>query len=106
MKSYQLLKLLIANTCVNRREISNMWWLSCTKGGAQSFIFGSSRLIIMITFLTYVACGGHLSSEKVFTVVPLCIPVQINMMIYFPWAVQFLSESLVGILRIRVRKTF
>lgn len=81
--------------------MKKLWQVGSLKGGVQSVIIGSSRVIALVTFVAYVGAGGNMSAEKVFKVIPLYIPLQINMMVYLPWAVQFLAESVVGIRRLQ-----
>lgn len=85
--------------------MKKLWQVGSLKGGVQAVIIGSSRVIALVTFVAYVGAGGNMSAEKVFKVIPLYIPLQINMMVYLPWAVQFLAESVVGIRRLQARVT-
>lgn len=64
--------------------------------------FVASKIIIFITVCVYVLTGNGLSAGTVFMAICLYGAVRLTITLFFPFAIEKLSESLISIRRIKV----
>lgn len=64
--------------------------------------FVASKIIIFITVCVYVLTGNELSAGTVFMAICLYGAVRLTITLFFPFAIEKLSESLISIRRIKV----
>lgn len=65
--------------------------------------FGSSKIIVFVTFTVYVLLGNTINASTVFLTVSLYGTIKLNITLLFPIAVERLSETVVSVHRIQVR---
>lgn len=65
--------------------------------------FGSSKIIVFVTFTVYVLLGNAINASTVFLTVSLYGTIKLNITLLFPIAVERLSETVVSVHRIQVR---
>lgn len=65
--------------------------------------FASSKIIVFVTFTVYVLTGNTITASTVFVTVSLYGTIKLTVTLFFPLAVERLSETLVSIGRIKVR---
>lgn len=65
--------------------------------------FGSSKIIVFVTFTVYVLLGNAISASTVFLTVSLYGTIKLTVTLLFPIAVERLSETVVSVHRIQVR---
>lgn len=66
-----------------------------------SFFVGS-KLIIFVTFTVYVLLGNVITASRVFVTVALYATVRLTVTLFFPSAIEKVSEAVVSIRRIKV----
>ncbi|XP_035459714.1 ATP-binding cassette sub-family C member 4 isoform X3 [Scophthalmus maximus] len=86
---------------VRRMEISKIMKSSYLRGLNMASFFVASKIIIFITVCVYVLTGNTLSSSRVFMAVSLYGAVRLTITLFFPFAIEKVSESLVSIRRIQ-----
>nr|CAB3219633.1 multidrug resistance-associated protein 4 [Phallusia mammillata] len=86
---------------IRRKEISKVLVSSIMKACNFSMIFVATRLLVFVTFSLFVALGGNLTSSKVFTAIGLFNVLRVTIGIFFPNAIEKLSESLISMRRIQ-----
>ncbi|KAM8856472.1 ATP-binding cassette sub-family C member 4-like isoform 2-T2 [Spinachia spinachia] len=86
---------------VRRREISKIMKSSYLRGLNMASFFVASKIIVFITVCIYVLTGNQLSASRVFMAVSLYGAVRLTIALFFPFAVEKVSESLVSIRRIQ-----
>lgn len=64
--------------------------------------FVASKIIVFVTFTTYVLLGNVITASRVFVAVSLYGAVRLTVTLFFPSAVEKVSESIVSIRRIKV----
>lgn len=64
--------------------------------------FASSKIIVFATFTVYVLLGNTITASTVFVTVSLYGTIKLTVTLFFPLAVERLSETVVSIRRIKV----
>uniref|UniRef100_A0A7N8YIK0 Multidrug resistance-associated protein 4 n=1 Tax=Mastacembelus armatus TaxID=205130 RepID=A0A7N8YIK0_9TELE len=86
---------------VRRKEISKIMKSSYLRGLNMASFFVASKIIIFTTICVYVLTGNTLSASRVFMAVSLYGAVRLTITLFFPFAIEKLSESLISIKRIK-----
>ncbi|XP_061143861.1 ATP-binding cassette sub-family C member 4-like isoform X2 [Syngnathus typhle] len=86
---------------VRRMEISKIMKSSYLRGLNIASFFMASKLIIFLTVCVYVLTGNRLSSSIAFMAVSLYGAVRLTITLYFPFAIEKVSEALISIQRIQ-----
>ncbi|XP_041806324.1 ATP-binding cassette sub-family C member 4-like [Chelmon rostratus] len=86
---------------VRRMEISKIMKSSYLRGLNMASFFVVSKIIIFITVCVYVLTGNELSASRVFMAVSLYGAVRLTITLFFPYAIEKVSESLISIRRIK-----
>ncbi|XP_069558741.1 ATP-binding cassette sub-family C member 4-like [Brachyistius frenatus] len=86
---------------VRRMEISKIMKSSYLRALNMASFFVASKIIIFITVCVYVLTGNKLSASKVFMAVSLYGAVRLTITLFFPFAIEKVSESLISIRRIK-----
>lgn len=85
-----------------RMEISKIMKSSYLRGMNMASFFVASKIIIFITVCVYVLMGNELSASRVFMAMSLYGAVRLTITLFFPCAIEKVSESLISIRRIKV----
>uniref|UniRef100_UPI0037E8F146 ATP-binding cassette sub-family C member 4-like n=1 Tax=Semicossyphus pulcher TaxID=241346 RepID=UPI0037E8F146 len=88
-------------TEVRRKEISQILKSSYLRGLNMASFFASSKIIVFITFTLYVLLGNTITASCVFVTVSLYGTVKLTVTLFFPLAVEKLSETVVSVHRIK-----
>lgn len=64
--------------------------------------FAASKIIVFITFTVYVLLGNTISASRVFVAVSLYSAVRLTVTLFFPSAIEKLSETRISVRRIKV----
>ena len=67
--------------------------------------FAASKIIVFITFTVYVLLGNTISASRVFVAVSLYSAVRLTVTLFFPSAIEKLSETRISVRRIKVLNT-
>lgn len=86
---------------VRREEISKIMSSSYLRGLNMASFFAASKIIVFITFTVYVLLGNTISASRVFVAVSLYSAVRLTVTLFFPSAVEKLSETLISVRRIK-----
>uniref|UniRef100_A0A3Q2GHS4 Multidrug resistance-associated protein 4 n=1 Tax=Cyprinodon variegatus TaxID=28743 RepID=A0A3Q2GHS4_CYPVA len=86
---------------VRRMEISKIMRSSYLRGLNMASFFVASKIVIFFTVCVYVLTGNRLSASKLFMAVSLYGAVRLTITLFFPYAIEKLSESLISIQRIQ-----
>uniref|UniRef100_A0A4W5NBL7 Cystic fibrosis transmembrane conductance regulator n=1 Tax=Hucho hucho TaxID=62062 RepID=A0A4W5NBL7_9TELE len=86
---------------VRREEISKIMSSSYLRGLNMASFFAASKIIVFITFTVYVLLGNTISASRVFVAVSLYSAVRLTVTLFFPSAVEKLSEMRVSVRRIK-----
>ncbi|KAM7407376.1 hypothetical protein PAMA_003212 [Pampus argenteus] len=86
---------------VRRMEISKIMKSSYLRGLNMASFFVASKIIIFITVCVYVLTGNKLSASRVFMAVSLYGAVRLTITLFFPFAIEKVSETLISIRRIK-----
>lgn len=86
-------------------EISKILKSSYLRGLNMASFFVASKIIIFITVCVYVLLGNQLSAGTVFMAICLYGAVRLTITLFFPFAIEKLSESLISIRRIKVSES-
>ncbi|KAE8299274.1 Multidrug resistance-associated protein 4 [Larimichthys crocea] len=86
---------------VRRMEISKIMKSSYLRGLNMASFFVASKIIIFITVCVYVLTGNELSASRVFMAVSLYGAVRLTITLFFPFAIEKVSESLISVRRIK-----
>ncbi|XP_061827424.1 ATP-binding cassette sub-family C member 4-like isoform X3 [Nerophis lumbriciformis] len=86
---------------VRRMEISSVMKSSYLRGLNMASFFVAIKLIIFITVCVYVLTGNQLSSSKIFMAMSLYGAIRLTITLFFPYAIEKVSESLISIRRIK-----
>uniref|UniRef100_A0A3Q2Q1Q6 Multidrug resistance-associated protein 4 n=1 Tax=Fundulus heteroclitus TaxID=8078 RepID=A0A3Q2Q1Q6_FUNHE len=87
---------------VRRMEISKIMQSSYLRGLNMASFFVASKIVIFFTVCVYVLTGNRLSASKLFMAVSLYGAVRLTITLFFPLAIEKVSESLISIQRIQV----
>ncbi|XP_077946529.1 ATP-binding cassette sub-family C member 4 isoform X2 [Gasterosteus aculeatus] len=86
---------------VRRTEISKIMKSSYLRGLNMASFFVAGKIIVFITVCVYVLTGNQLSASRVFMTVSLYGAVRLTTTLFFPFAIEKVSESLISIRRIQ-----
>ncbi|XP_068428332.1 ATP-binding cassette sub-family C member 4-like [Clinocottus analis] len=86
---------------IRRREILKIMKSSYLRGMNMASFFVASKIIVFITVCIYVLSGNQLSASRVFMTVSLYGAVRLTITLFFPFAIEKVSESLISIRRIQ-----
>ncbi|XP_042369269.1 ATP-binding cassette sub-family C member 4-like [Plectropomus leopardus] len=87
-------------TEIRRKEISQILKSSYLRGLNMASFFASSKIIVFVTFTVYVLLGNTITASTVFVTVSLYGTIKLTVTLFFPLAVEKLSETLVSVGRI------
>lgn len=87
---------------IRRKEISQILKSSYLRGLNMASFFASSKVIVFVTFTVYALLGNSISASSVFVTVSLYGTIKLTVTLFFPLAVEKLSETAVSIQRILV----
>lgn len=76
---------------------------SYLRGLNMASFFASSKIIVFVTFTVYVLLGNTITASTVFVTVSLYGTIKLTVTLFFPLAVERLSETVVSIRRIKVK---
>uniref|UniRef100_A0A673TNA9 Multidrug resistance-associated protein 4 n=1 Tax=Suricata suricatta TaxID=37032 RepID=A0A673TNA9_SURSU len=88
-------------TSLRRKEISKILRSSYLRGMNLASFFVASKIILFVTFTTYVLLGNVITASHVFVAVSLYGAVRLTVTLFFPAAIERVSESVVSIRRIQ-----
>ncbi|XP_022358423.1 multidrug resistance-associated protein 4 isoform X3 [Enhydra lutris kenyoni] len=88
-------------THLRRKEISKILSSSYLRGMNLASFFVASKIIIFVTFTTYVLLGNVITASHVFVVVSLYGSVRLTVTLFFPAAIEKVSEAVISIQRIK-----
>lgn len=83
-------------------EISKILKSSYLRGLNMASFFVASKIIIFITICAYILTGNELSASRVFVAISVYGAVRLTITLFFPCAIEKVSESLISIRRIKV----
>nr|XP_033474245.1 multidrug resistance-associated protein 4-like [Epinephelus lanceolatus] len=86
---------------VRRMEISKIMKSSYLRGLNMASFFVASKIIVFITICVYILTGNQLSASRIFMAVTLYGAVRLTISLFFPYAIEKVSESLISIRRIQ-----
>ncbi|KAJ6660858.1 hypothetical protein lerEdw1_017015, partial [Lerista edwardsae] len=86
---------------MRRKEISMVLKSNYLRGFNMASFFVASKITVFMTFMTYVLLGNTISASRVFVAVSLYGAVRLTVTLFFPAAVEKLSEAMVSIRRIK-----
>ncbi|XP_034041901.1 multidrug resistance-associated protein 4-like [Thalassophryne amazonica] len=86
---------------IRRLEIGKIMKSSYLRGLNMASFFLASKIIIFITVCVYVLTGNRLTASRVFMTVSLYGAVRLTITLFFPLAVEKVSEALISIRRIK-----
>ncbi|KAI1899161.1 hypothetical protein AGOR_G00058700 [Albula goreensis] len=86
---------------VRRKEISKIMKSSYLRGLNMASFFVASKIILFITFTVYVMVGNTISASRVFVAVSLYGAVRLTVTLFFPSAIEKVSEAFISIRRIK-----
>ncbi|XP_063068367.1 multidrug resistance-associated protein 4 isoform X2 [Engraulis encrasicolus] len=86
---------------VRGKEISKVMSSSYLRGLNMASFFAASKVIVFVTFTTHVLLGNIITASRVFVAVSLYGAVRLTVTLFFPAAIETLSESLVSVRRIK-----
>ncbi|XP_063248377.1 ATP-binding cassette sub-family C member 4 isoform X2 [Prinia subflava] len=84
-----------------RKEIAMVMKSSYLRGLNLASFFVASKITVFMTFMAYVLLGNVISASKVFVAVSLYGAVRLTVTLFFPSAVERVSESVISIRRIK-----
>ena len=85
-----------------RKEISRSLKSSYLRGMNLASFFAISKIMIFVTFITNELLDNWITASQVFVVVMLIEALRFSSTLYFPMAVEKVSEAVVSIRRIKV----
>ncbi|KAG8452202.1 hypothetical protein GDO86_004119 [Hymenochirus boettgeri] len=86
---------------IRKKEIEKILRSSYLRGLNLASFFVASKIIVFVTFTTYVLLGNVISASRVFVAVSLYSAVRLTVTLFFPSAVEKVSETKVSIQRIK-----
>ncbi|XP_040192032.1 multidrug resistance-associated protein 4 [Rana temporaria] len=84
-----------------KKEISKVLLSSYLRGLNLASFFVASKIIVFVTFTTYVLLGNVITASRVFVAVSLYSAVRLTVTLFFPSAIERVSEAKVSIRRIK-----
>ncbi|XP_062958201.1 ATP-binding cassette sub-family C member 4 isoform X2 [Cynocephalus volans] len=88
-------------TSLRRKEISKVLRSSYLRGLNLASFFVASKIIVFVTFTTYVLLGNVMTASHVFVAMTLYGAVRLTVTLFFPSAIERVSEAVVSIRRIK-----
>nr|XP_054302515.1 ATP-binding cassette sub-family C member 4 isoform X3 [Pongo pygmaeus]XP_054385521.1 ATP-binding cassette sub-family C member 4 isoform X4 [Pongo abelii] len=88
-------------TNLRKKEISKILRSSYLRGMNLASFFSASKIIVFVTFTTYVLLGNVITASRVFVAVTLYGAVRLTVTLFFPSAIERVSEAIVSIRRIQ-----
>ncbi|XP_055398768.1 ATP-binding cassette sub-family C member 4-like [Bubalus kerabau] len=88
-------------TRLRRKEISRILKSSYLRGMNLASFFAISKIMIFVTFITNELLDNRITASQVFVVVTLIEALRFSSTLYFPMAVEKVSEAVVSIRRIK-----
>uniref|UniRef100_A0A673LR56 Multidrug resistance-associated protein 4 n=1 Tax=Sinocyclocheilus rhinocerous TaxID=307959 RepID=A0A673LR56_9TELE len=76
-----------------RKEISKIMSSSYLRGLNMASFFTANKIILFVTFTVYVLVGNKISASRVFVAVSLYSAVRLTVTLFFPAAIEKVSES-------------
>ncbi|XP_071598004.1 ATP-binding cassette sub-family C member 4 isoform X2 [Heliangelus exortis] len=86
---------------LRRKEIAMVLKSSYLRGLNLASFFVASKITVFMTFMAYVLLGNVISASRVFVAVSLYSAVRLTVTLFFPSAVERVSEAVVSIRRIK-----
>ncbi|KAB0372887.1 hypothetical protein FD755_015640, partial [Muntiacus reevesi] len=88
-------------TTLRRKEISKILKSSYLRGMNLASFFAVSKIMIFVTFITNELLDNLITASQVFVVVTLIESLRFSSTLYFPMAVEKVSEAVISIRRIK-----
>ncbi|KAF6375882.1 ATP binding cassette subfamily C member 4 [Rhinolophus ferrumequinum] len=88
-------------TNLRRKEISKILRSSYLRGMNLASFLVAGKVIVFVTFTTYVLLGHVITASRVFVAVTLYGAVRLTVTLFFPSAIEKVSETVVSIRRIK-----
>uniref|UniRef100_A0A8C9GVZ5 ATP binding cassette subfamily C member 4 n=1 Tax=Piliocolobus tephrosceles TaxID=591936 RepID=A0A8C9GVZ5_9PRIM len=89
-------------TNLRKKEISKILRSSYLRGMNLASFFSASKIIVFVTFTTYVLLGNVITASRVFVAVTLYGAVRLTVTLFFPAAIEKVSEAIISIRRIQL----
>ncbi|XP_069495246.1 ATP-binding cassette sub-family C member 4 isoform X2 [Ambystoma mexicanum] len=86
---------------LRRKEIAKVLRSSYLRGINLASFFVSSKIIVFVTFTTYVLLGNVITASRVFVAVSLYGAVRLTVTLFFPSAIEKVAEAIISIRRIQ-----
>ncbi|MEE6470889.1 hypothetical protein FKM82_009105 [Ascaphus truei] len=86
---------------IRKKEIAKVLQSSYLRGINLASFFVANKIIVFVTFTTYVLLGNVISASRVFVAVSLYGAVRLTVTLFFPSAIERVSEAKVSIRRIK-----
>ncbi|GAA6066274.1 multidrug resistance-associated protein 4 isoform X1, partial [Tachysurus ichikawai] len=90
-------------TTVRLKEISKIMSSSYLRGLNMASFFAASKIIEFVTFTVYVLVGNTITASRVFMALSLYSAVRLTVTLFFPTAIEKVSEASISIRRIKVQ---
>ncbi|KAM8873545.1 ATP-binding cassette sub-family C member 4-like isoform 1-T1 [Synchiropus picturatus] len=88
-------------TEVRRKEICEIMKSSYLRGLNMASFFAGSKVILFVTFAVYTLLGNGIMASNVFVTVSLYGTIKVTVTLFFPLAIEKLSETVVSVRRIK-----
>ncbi|XP_004626306.1 multidrug resistance-associated protein 4 isoform X1 [Octodon degus] len=88
-------------TSLRRKEISKVLRSSYLRGMNLASFFVANKIILFVTFTSYVLLGHVITASHVFVAMTLYGAVRLTVTLFFPAAIEKMSEAIVSIRRIK-----
>lgn len=88
-------------TSLRRKEVSKILRSSYLRGMNLASFFVANKIILFVTFTTYVLLGHVITASHVFVAMTLYGAVRLTVTLFFPAAIERVSEAIVSIRRIK-----
>uniref|UniRef100_A0AAQ5ZXT7 Multidrug resistance-associated protein 4 n=1 Tax=Amphiprion ocellaris TaxID=80972 RepID=A0AAQ5ZXT7_AMPOC len=85
---------------VRRKEVSQILKSSYLRGLNMASFFASSKIIVFVTFTAFALLGNSITASSVFVTVSLYGTIKLTVTLFFPLAIEKLSETVVSLHRI------
>ncbi|CAG5933712.1 unnamed protein product [Menidia menidia] len=86
---------------VRRKEIGQILKSSYLRGLNMASFFASSKITVFVTFTVHVLLGNSITASSVFVTVSLYGTIKLTVTLFFPLAIEKLSETVVSVRRIK-----
>ncbi|XP_032412503.1 multidrug resistance-associated protein 4-like isoform X1 [Xiphophorus hellerii] len=88
-------------TEVRRKEIRQVLKSSYLRGLNMASFFASSKITVFVTFAAYALLGNAITASSVFVTVSLYGTIKLTVALFFPLAIEKMSETIVSVHRIK-----